>query len=142
MGRNRAVVDDAPAARRLRFHDPKCLLDTQKHAGQVDVHHVAPVHQRDVFQGNTRRVDTRVIEKYVDPSPGGNGGREQGLHRLRIGYIGGDRQRTFGGATLFGDLFQGVDAATRQHHPVTVIQQRQRRGLANPGAGTGYNSDS
>ena len=49
-GRDRAVVDDAAALRRLRLHRPEGLLDAQEHAGQVGVDHALPLLQRQVFE--------------------------------------------------------------------------------------------
>ena len=46
VGRDRAVVDDAPAARVLALHHPEGLLRAQERAGQVDVDHRASIARR------------------------------------------------------------------------------------------------
>src|ERR1700712_3193897 len=46
-GRDRPVVDDAAAARRLRLHRAERALGAQEHAGEVDVHHGAPGVERE-----------------------------------------------------------------------------------------------
>jgi hypothetical protein len=46
-----AIVDDAPAARRLHFHEPDGFLRAQKRAGQIDAHHRAPLLVGEILHG-------------------------------------------------------------------------------------------
>jgi hypothetical protein len=43
VGGDRAVVDDAPAARVLALHHPEGLPGAQERPGQIDVHHRFPL---------------------------------------------------------------------------------------------------
>ena len=43
MGRDRAVVDDAPAPRGLGFHQPHRGLGAEKNPGDVHLQHPAPL---------------------------------------------------------------------------------------------------
>ena len=107
-GRNRTVVNDAPAPRRLRLHHPKRLLNAQKHAGEVDVYHIFPLRQRQVFQGNTGCIDPGIVEQHIDPPECAHRGIKQRLHRISVRHIG----------------------RHGQHHPVAVCKLAERSQIA------------
>ena len=66
--RDRAVVDDAAAARRLILHQPERLLRAQKRAGEIGVDDLAPFLERHVLERQERRVHAGVVEQHVEPA--------------------------------------------------------------------------
>ena len=75
---DRAVVDDAPAARRLVLHQPEGFLRAQERAGQVDVDDALPLLERQVLERDAGRVLAGVVEEHVEPAELLLRGREQG----------------------------------------------------------------
>jgi len=72
VGRNRAIVDDAPTLRGLRLHDAEGLAQAQKHARQIDVHHTLPLGQGQLVNGR-RSPRARVVKKQVQVAKAVNG---------------------------------------------------------------------
>jgi hypothetical protein len=52
MGRDRAVVDDAPALRVLALHHPEGVLSAEERAGEIDCDHIRPLLVGQVFEGD------------------------------------------------------------------------------------------
>ncbi|MEN9668489.1 MAG: hypothetical protein RLZZ386_396 [Planctomycetota bacterium] len=75
--RDRAVVDDAAAARALLFHHAIGGLRAEKHAGQIDVDHRLPFLVGQFFKQNPRRIGAGVVEQHVDAAVGVTGFAEQ-----------------------------------------------------------------
>ena len=68
--RDRAVVDDPAAARRLLLHQPERLLRAEERAGQVRVDHGPPVLEVELLERHGRRADAGVVEQQVEaPEP-------------------------------------------------------------------------
>ena len=126
----------------LRFHDAKCLLNTQEHARQIDIHHVAPLIEWQVFQRNTWRIHASVVEQDIDPAIGGDGRIKQRPYRVWVGHVGRHNEDVILQAAFPCDRVQRVLASAGQHDPVTGLKQRQRCGFADPAAGTGHDGDS
>src|SRR3546814_8038855 len=94
MRRDRSVVDDPAAARRLVLHDPEGLLGTEEDAGEVGVDHRSPLFVRQILQGNRWRAAACIVEDEVEPAERLSRLREQRLDRCRIADIGRDSQRS------------------------------------------------
>ena len=82
--RNRPIVDDAAAARLLIFHQPERVLRAQKRAGQVDVDHVLPLIDGEIFERDGRRESPGVVEQEIEPAEPLLRPREQRLDRRRV----------------------------------------------------------
>jgi hypothetical protein len=136
--RNRAVVDDAPAPRRLRLHGAEGRLDAIEHPAQVGVDHLPPVLDGQVLQRHARRKHARVVEQQVHPAPSTEHGVEQVLNRGRIGHIGGHDQRASRRARMVCHSLQGLLAAPGEGHVPARVQQRQRHDFADAAAGAGH----
>ena len=67
--RDRAVVDDAPAARALALHQPERLLGAEERAGQVDVHHLLPLLGGQIFQRNAGRAPMPALLNSTSSRP-------------------------------------------------------------------------
>ena len=93
MSRHRTVVDDAPAARRLRLHHPEGRLGAEERPVQVGVHHGAPLCGRERFQRHGRCADAGIVEQHVHTPEMRHCPVKEGIHGVRIGHIGGNHQR-------------------------------------------------
>ena len=88
VGRERAVVDDAPAARLLRRHRAERRLRAQERAGEVGVHDPLPVLEGQL--GHRRgHAEARVVEQQVDAPVALERRREQRGDRRGVGDVGG-----------------------------------------------------
>jgi hypothetical protein len=65
---DRAIVDDAAAARALILHQSERLLRAQERAGEIGVDHLAPFFIRHVLEWQERRVRAGVVEQHVEPA--------------------------------------------------------------------------
>src|SRR3546814_19033901 len=88
MRRDRAVVDDPAAARRLVLHDPEGLLGTEADAGEVGVDHRSPLFVRQLLQGNRWRAAACLVEADVEPAERPPRLRAPLLARCRIAPLG------------------------------------------------------
>ena len=70
MRGDRAVVDDAAAARLLVLHDAEGVLRAQERAGEVGVHHRLPLRQRQILEIDGRRAHAGIVEEHVEPAIG------------------------------------------------------------------------
>ena len=75
--RDRAVVDDAAAARALLFHHAIGGLRAEKHASQIDVDHRLPFFVGEIFEQNARGIGAGVVEQHVNAAVGVAGFAEQ-----------------------------------------------------------------
>ena len=72
VGGDRAVVDDAAAARVLALHHAGTPRWVQRNiAGQVDVHDLLPLLVREVFERHRRSAAAGVVEEHVEPAERG-----------------------------------------------------------------------
>ena len=67
-GRQRAVVDDAATAWRLRGHDSERSLQAEEHAVEVHIDCAAPLLGRPCFERTLRIADACIVEKQVQPT--------------------------------------------------------------------------
>ncbi len=127
MRRDRAVVDDAAAARRLVLHDAEGMLGAQERRGEVGVHHGLPLGDADVLERHRRCADAGIVEHEVEPAEAvGHLGEQRG-DRAGIGHVGGHRQALAEGFAELGGFFQLVGAAAGERHRVAGLHQRERR---------------
>ena len=84
MSRNGTVVDDAPPLGNLRFHHPESFLNAIEGTAEVDVHHVLPLRQGQVFQRDAWGIHTRVIEDHINPAKFLDDGGKQGFDGLGV----------------------------------------------------------
>ena len=118
--RDRTVVDDAPAARRLRLHDADGLLRAQKSAGEVHGNHRTPLFERQIFHGHGRRAFTGVVEEQVEAAEFAFHAREQRFDGFRIADIRGNREHLSAlGRGERGGGFEFRGAASGQRHGVS-----------------------
>ena len=85
---DRAVVDDAAAARFLRLHDLDRFLRAQKHAGEIGVDNLLPRLAGQILERHRGSADARIVEKHVQPAEGILGLGEQRFDCRRIGDVG------------------------------------------------------
>ena len=142
MGRDRAVVDDAPAARLLVLHDLHGFLGAQERAGEVGRHHAEPGLVGQLLQRHRRRAAAGIVEHQVEPAPGRLDLGEQRHDVVALGDVGrhGERVGRVVAGQL-GGLVQRVLAAAGQRHLVAVVQQSERRGAADAAACAGDDCD-
>ena len=134
MGRDRAIVDDAAAARDLRLHQPDRLLGAEKSAGQVDPHD--PCHSsKDNSSIGTGRARAGIVEQKVQPAEAFAQAREQKLNGMGIGNIGRLDQAI---AAFAGGLIQCFGAATGQDKRISFARQRLRHRAAHTAARSRY----
>jgi hypothetical protein len=86
--RDRAVVDDPAAARRLRLHQHERLLRAQEDGGQVDVDDGLPLLHRELLERDRRRAGAGVVEEDVEAAVLLLDGGEERLDGGRIGGVG------------------------------------------------------
>ena len=140
--RDRAVVDDAAAARVLRLHDLDRFLRAQEHAGEVGIDDLLPGLVGQVLERHRRRADAGIVEQDVEAAEGLLGLGEQRLDRRGIADVGGDGEALGAGRlSLAHGLFQLVRAASGEDGGVALLHQRQCDSLADAGSGAGDESD-
>ena len=88
VGRNRAVVDDAPAMRRLILQQTKRPLCAQERARQVDAQHVLPLRKRDVFKAHLRATHAGIVEQHIESPKLLLNKSKQRVHRVRLAAVG------------------------------------------------------
>ena len=91
--RDRAVVDDPPAARVLGLHHPHRVLGAQEGPGEVGVDHPLPVGQVDLVRLRRRAEHARVVHQQVEPPPAVRDRVEERGHRCGTVTSAGYRQR-------------------------------------------------
>jgi hypothetical protein len=121
VGRDRAVVDDAPARRRLLAHDPIRRLCAVKGTVEVRRHHLAPLLGRDGLERSARAEHARVVEQEVDPPETLVHVREE---HVDVGGVGDVERRHDCRLAAGGGLLQRRTPAAGQHDLPAVIQQR------------------
>src|SRR6202050_5766025 len=87
MRRNRAVVDDPAALRRLSFHQPKRFLVAEKRAAQVSLNHPLPLLVRDILKLGGGNTGSGVIEQNVQATECSFRLSKQISDRSRISHI-------------------------------------------------------
>ena len=139
--RDRAVVDDASAARALRLHDAERFLRAQEGPGEVGIDDELPALDRQILERHRRGADSRVVEQEVEPPERLFRFGEQRLDRGRIGDV-GRHDQAFRRRAFLGGLLEFVLAPPGQHHGVARLHQRQRRRLADAGPRAGDERDA
>src|SRR5438128_1868472 len=141
VGRDRAVVDDAPAPRVLVLHDLEGLLRAQERARQVGVHHRLPLLDAQVFQ-EAGGADPGVVEQEIEATERALGLREEGADGLGITHVGGHDQRPGARVARLGrHLLEGVLAPPGQRDVVALSQQREPDRLAYSAPGARHDRD-
>ena len=135
VSRDGAVVDDAPAARVLRLHQPDGLLRTQERAGQVDGHHLHPLLVAEFFQRDGGRVGAGVVEQNIEAPERLPGLGEQRLDGIRIRHVGRHAENPAAGRRCRGGPLQSYGAPSGKHQLVSRRQQRQGDRTSNTAAG-------
>src|SRR3954466_13737686 len=129
MRRDRAVVDDPPAARILRLHDLKGFLRAQEDAGQVNIHDRLPFLEGNILERRWR-TDAGIVEQEVEAAERVLDLRKQRSHRGWISDVGGNSK---GFCTQTGELGPGLvercAAPARQYHGPSIPGERHRCGL-------------
>ena len=139
---DRAVVDDAPAARILRLHDPDGLLRAEEQAGQVDVDDVLPLLEGHVLDRDAGRVDAGVVEQEVAAAELGANGREQGLDRGLVRHVGRHHEAARAERAPLGRRgLKRVAPPAGQRDAPAGAHQRQRGMLADAASGTRDDGD-
>ena len=92
VGRDRAVVDDAAAARVLVLHDLDGLLRAEEGAVQVGADDRQPLFGRSGLRAEAWRAATGVVEQQVEAAEGLLGFREQGFDGFGIRDVGDDAE--------------------------------------------------
>jgi hypothetical protein len=118
------------------------LLRAEERTGEVDVDHALPVGQLEFLEGHGRSVPAGVVDQEVEPAVGLADGGEQGLHRSRVGDVGGDGEAVVtGGPELAGEVVQRLWASPREHHGPAVARQREGDGAPDTRTSTGDDGD-
>ena len=138
VGGDRAVVDDAAAARVCSFIIRKASLRAEEHAGQVHVHDLLPLLVREVLERHRRRAAAGVVEEHVEAAERLPWSREQRLHGVGIADVGGHHQRRARPRRDSAAVSSSGSAAPAgERDAVAVAQQRERGGLADAAARAG-----
>ena len=113
IGRDRAVVDDASALRRLPPHLREGDARGVEHAGQVHRDRTVPVVGVDLVDGAGGREDARVVEQDVEPPPPVDQLADGGLDLGPPRDVAGQDQRLAGR----GDTVQRIGTAGEEPDP-------------------------
>ena len=93
MRRDRSVVDDPPALRRLRTHGGKGGARAQERPGQVDSHDIHPVLDAGFIRRARRAATPGIVEQHIDAAPGLHCRAKNPFDSVRITDITGKHQR-------------------------------------------------
>ena len=135
--RDGAIVDDAPAPRRLRLHHAKRFLRAKKRAGEVHVHHRPPLVDGELLKRHRRGTPAGVVEQHVQAAEASLRLREQVGDGLWVGNVRPHHQRPLTGTGFVRRLPQQRLPPPRQRHRIALVQERERRGPAYPAARSG-----
>ena len=113
VGADRAVVDDAAAARFLRLHHAHRLLGAQEGAGEIDTHDRLPLREGQILDRHGGRAHAGIVEQHVQAAELVLDLGEHGLHLVGVADIGGRHQMR--ALQAGGGLFQGLALASHQH---------------------------
>ena len=141
MRRDRAVVDDAAAARGLVLHDAEGVLGAQERRGEIGVHHRLPLREAEILERHRRRAHAGIVEEHVEPAVDFHHLGEQGGDRSGIGHVGGHRQALADIVAELLGFLQHLHAPPGEHHGEAGLHQRQRCRASDAGAGTGHDCD-
>ncbi len=141
MRRDRAIVDDAAAARRLVLHDPERVLGAQKRSGQVGVHHGLPLLEAEILKIHRRCAHAGIVEEHIEPAIDLHHLGEQRRDRSGIGHVGGYRKALADIVAELLGLLQHLHAPPGEHHGKSSVHQRQRCRAPHTGACTGHHGD-
>ena len=133
VGRDTAVVDDAPALRVLFAHQAKSRARRDERAHDVHIQQVANVRDLQLIQRRTAQRYARVVEQRVQPPPALCRLAKRRVHRVFVGHVTGQHQRT---AVACGVLQCGHTAPHQPHVPARV-DKGPGRGASHAAAGTG-----
>jgi len=122
-------------------HVARGMTRAHEHAGQVDVHDLVPVVERDVDGGAADR-DAGVVDQDVDLAVRRDHGVEHVLHRALVGDV---HRARLGAAVRQGDRLGGVacrrSVVVGQHDDRADARERGADGLAEPVAAAGDHRD-
>src|SRR5579872_2906452 len=137
MGGDRAVIDDPPASRRLALHELDRFLSAEERAGEIDIHHLLPGIEGELFERHRRCADPGIVEEHIKPPERLLGLRKKHAYRGRVRDIGRDHQHRrpfpFGGYRV-----EKIAPPSRQYHSIPGVRQRERHRLADPAARPGH----
>src|SRR6185436_626851 len=119
----------------LRLHDADRFLAAEEHGVEIDIHHRLPGLQRQVLHRHRRRAHAGVVEQDIEPAPFGHHLAEDLLHDFGPGDVAGENQRALGRARVGRGLVEQLPAASDQRDAIAVLEKRERRRLADAGAG-------
>ena len=140
MGRDRAVVDDAAAARRLVLHDPEGVLRADEERREVRGDDLPEGLRRQLLDRHARSAAPGIVEEQVEPSVG----LDRLLEEVRDAGVVADVGRHAQHAALLGhrrDLVQRFRAASREHDVPAVPHQGQGGRLADPRSRSRHDRD-
>ena len=124
VGGDRAVVDDASAARPLRLHQPEGLLRAEECARQVHVDNRLPLLDGDVFQRNRGSAHARVVEEHVEAPELRAHPVEQLPHRVFVGHVRRHGNRPRGvRRRLAQRILEPIPAAAGEHDRIAFGEQ-------------------
>ena len=125
--RDRAVVDDATALRRLRLHDLDRLLRAQERAGQDGIDHRLPLLVAQLLHRYSRSTEACIVEQEVEAAERLLGLGEEVLHVLRLAHVGPDGEHLAAPGLRHGNgLIELLLAAAGDDHVPAVALQCQR----------------
>ncbi len=135
-GKDRPHVDDTTAS--LPDHWFCERPRAKKCAGQIDFAYPTPLVERHVNE-EFRRCDTGIVEENVSAAELGYYSFARSLNRCLIGHVGFDNQRLTAGAfDGGGGLLQFRHVAADDREVRAGFGQRDRRSVADPTTGAGY----
>src|SRR3546814_14372830 len=92
MGRDRAVVDDAPALRPLALHEPERPRGAEEHAYEIDVDHLLPGAPGEPAEVCGGLVGACVGIPLVEPVEGAFDARDNPVNGIGIADVSANRQ--------------------------------------------------
>ena len=135
IGRDRAVVDDPPALRRLRAHDPERLPRDVERAVEVYVDHALPGRDIGVAEAGLWRKAAGIVEHHIHATQLRLEIGEVAMHRCRIGNV---ADATIAGAAESGRLRQFRLTPPQNRHSITGFPQPDRRRPTNSRGRAGH----
>jgi hypothetical protein len=139
MRGDRAVVDDASAARVLCLHQSHRFLCAEKSAGKVGIDDSFPSVEGNIFHCNGRRARAGIVEEKIETAKSLFRFRKQCLHGFRLGDIRRDGQRfALDQRSGFGKCF---DPSPGQNNGIGVFRQSDGDRPSNATACAGDDGD-
>ena len=134
MRRDRAVVDDTAALRRLSAHQAEGRARGEERATDIDVENLTPFSYGNFVDGTRGHVCARIVEKDIEVAPFRFNTRESGVKRVRIGHVTGQDQCIVRIACCF---VQNIGPSAHERRAPAPVQKEACGRAADAASGAG-----